>query len=52
MGSEQLADMELEELPQRIEAYDISNIQGTDPVAAMVVFEDGEAANGEYRRSN
>ena len=35
--------------PQRIECYDISNIQGTDPVASMIVFEDGEPAKKEYR---
>ncbi len=38
------------ELPQRIEGYDISNIQGTSPVGSMVVTESGEAARGEYRR--
>lgn len=36
--------------PMRIEGYDISNIQGTAPVGSMVVTENGEAANGEYRR--
>jgi len=36
--------------PQRIEGYDISNIQGTAPVGSMVVAEDGEAAKSEYRR--
>lgn len=39
----------LRNLPARIECYDISNISGTDPVASMVVFEDGEPARGEYR---
>lgn len=34
----------------RIEAYDISNIQGVQSVGSMVVFEDGLAANKEYRR--
>lgn len=37
-------------LPRRIEAYDISNTQGAEPVASMVVFEDGLPAGGEYRR--
>ena len=39
----------LRALPERIECYDISNIQGTDPVASMVVFEQGEPAKKEYR---
>lgn len=37
-------------LPRRIEAYDISNIQGTSAVGSMVVFEDGVARPSEYRR--
>ncbi|WP_213456486.1 excinuclease ABC subunit UvrC [Rhizomonospora bruguierae] len=36
--------------PLRIECYDISQIQGTDVVASMVVFEDGLPRKGEYRR--
>ncbi|WHY84926.1 excinuclease ABC subunit UvrC [Neobacillus novalis] len=36
--------------PHRIEAFDNSNIQGTDPVSAMVVFIDGKANNREYRK--
>jgi excinuclease ABC subunit C len=36
--------------PLRIECYDISQIQGTDVVASMVVFEDGLARKSEYRR--
>lgn len=35
---------------RRIEAFDNSNIQGTDPVAAMVVFEDGQPSRKEYRK--
>jgi excinuclease ABC subunit C len=42
--------LNLEELPLRIECFDISNIQGTSVVASMVVFEDGQAKKGEYRR--
>ena len=42
--------LDLPELPRRIEAFDISNIQGTDPVASMVCFIDGKAAKKEYRR--
>jgi len=40
----------LEEVPLRIECYDVSNLQGTEVVASMVVFEDGLARKGEYRR--
>ena len=36
--------------PRRIEAYDISNISGTDMVAAMVVFVDGNPRRSEYKR--
>jgi len=36
--------------PHRIEAFDNSNIQGTDPVSAMVVFIDGRANKKEYRK--
>lgn len=36
--------------PRRIEAFDNSNIQGTDPVAAMVVFQDGKPSPKEYRK--
>ncbi|HZC32921.1 MAG TPA: excinuclease ABC subunit UvrC, partial [Candidatus Bathyarchaeia archaeon] len=36
--------------PMRIECYDISNIQGSDTVGSMVVFEEGKPRTGEYRR--
>ncbi len=36
--------------PQRIECYDISNIQGTNSVGSMVVFEDGKPKTSHYRR--
>jgi excinuclease ABC subunit C len=42
--------LELPEVPLRIECYDISNLQGTEVVASMVVFEDGLSRKGEYRR--
>lgn len=42
--------LELPSAPLRIECYDISNLQGTEVVASMVVFEDGLARKGEYRR--
>lgn len=37
-------------LPRRIECYDISNIQGSDSVGSMVVFENGIPKNSDYRR--
>ncbi len=40
----------LDEVPLRIECYDVSNLQGTEVVASMVVFEDGLARKSEYRR--
>lgn len=40
----------LETAPLRIECYDISNLQGTEIVASMVVFEDGLPRKSEYRR--
>lgn len=42
--------LNMDELPLRIECFDISNIQGTSVVASMVVFEDGQAKKSEYRR--
>jgi excinuclease ABC subunit C len=36
--------------PLRVECYDVSQIQGTDVVASMVVFEDGLPRKSEYRR--
>lgn len=42
--------LELDEVPLRIECYDVSNLQGTEVVASMVVFEDGLVRKGEYRR--
>lgn len=48
---EELRDLlDLEEVPFRIESYDISNIQGVDSVGTMVVFEEGRAKNSDYRR--
>lgn len=38
------------ETPRRIEAFDNSNIQGADPVSAMVVFTDGRPDKNEYRK--
>ncbi len=43
-----LLDLEVE--PQRIECFDISNIQGSDVVASMVVFEAGLPKKSDYRK--
>lgn len=40
----------LEKLPLRIEGFDISNTQGTEAVASMVVFENGQPKGSDYRR--
>ena len=40
----------LEEIPERIEAFDISNLQGTDVVASLVVWESGALKSDDYRR--
>ncbi len=42
--------LDLPDVPHRIECYDISNIQGTNPVASMVVFVEGRAKKSDYRR--
>jgi excinuclease ABC subunit C len=42
--------LELPTAPLRIECYDISNLQGTEVVGSMVVFEDGMPRKNEYRR--
>ncbi len=48
---EELADaLGLAGPPLRIECYDISNFQGAQSVASMVVFEEGRPRTGEYRR--
>ncbi len=44
------AALGMETIPLRIECYDISQIQGTDVVASMVVFEDGLPRKSEFRR--
>jgi excinuclease ABC subunit C len=43
-------DLRMENLPRRIECFDISHIQGTDTVASMVVFQDGKTRKSEYRK--
>ncbi len=42
--------LEMKDAPLRIECFDISNLQGTQMVASMVVFEDGVPKKSEYRR--
>lgn len=42
--------LNLHKLPNRIEAYDISHISGTDKVASMAVFEGGEPKRSHYRK--
>ena len=44
------AALALPAAPLRMECYDVSNLQGTEVVASMVVFEDGLARKSEYRR--
>jgi excinuclease ABC subunit C len=43
-------DLRLKELPKKIECFDISNLQGTDTVASMVVFEEGKPKKSQYRK--
>jgi excinuclease ABC subunit C len=42
--------LDLPQLPHRIECYDISHVQGTNQVASMVVFENGQPRRSAYRR--
>lgn len=42
--------LQLPNLPQRIECYDISNIQGTSSVGSMVVFDAGQPKKSDYKR--
>lgn len=43
-------DLRLNKLPKKIECFDISNLQGTDSVASMVVFVDGKPKKSLYRK--
>jgi len=47
-GLQDLLQLEVE--PRRVECFDISNIQGSDVVASMVVFEDGLSKKSDYRK--
>ena len=45
-------DLRLAELPKHMECFDNSNIQGTNPVSACVVFKDGKPSKKDYRHFN
>lgn len=45
-------DLGLKEMPVHIECFDNSNIQGTNPVAACVVFKDAKPSKADYRKFN
>jgi excinuclease ABC subunit C len=45
-------DLNLDESPVHIECFDNSNIQGTNPASACVVFRDGKASKRDYRHFN
>ena len=48
--SELQEQLNLPQLPKRIECYDISHIQGTNTVASMSVFQEGKPLSSDYRR--
>jgi excinuclease ABC subunit C len=50
--TELAAALDLPDAPHRIECYDISNIQGTNSVASMVVFVEGRPKKSDYRHFN
>ncbi|XCF06840.1 excinuclease ABC subunit UvrC [Tamlana crocina] len=50
--SQMKADLRLSEEPRHIECFDNSNIQGTNPVAACVVFKNGKPSKKDYRHFN
>ncbi len=45
-------DLRLNQLPRHIECFDNSNIQGTNPVSACVVFKNGKPSKADYRHFN
>jgi excinuclease ABC subunit C len=47
-----LRHLDLSEPPRRIEGFDISNFQGSETVASLVVWEEGKMRKGEYRSFN
>ena len=50
--AQMLKDLRLSEEPRHIECFDNSNIQGSNPVAACVVFKNGKPSKKEYRHYN
>lgn len=50
--TQMMKDLRLKELPRHIECFDNSNIQGTSPVSACVVFKDGKPSKKDYRHFN
>lgn len=44
--------LQLKKIPMHIESFDNSNIQGSDPVAACIVFKEGKPSKNDYRRYN
>jgi len=50
IGSYLMEKLNLRTFPNRIECYDISHTQGTNTVASMVVFENGQSKKSEYKR--
>ena len=47
-----MTDLRLTTLPKHIECFDNSNIQGTNPVSACVVFKDAKPSKSDYRHFN
>lgn len=45
-------DLKLKDIPEQIECFDNSNLQGTNPVASMVCFKDGKPSKKDYRHFN
>lgn len=50
IGSYLAEKLELKNFPHRIECYDISHIQGTNTVASMITFINGQSKKSEYKR--
>jgi len=50
--NQMMNDLRLKDLPRHIECFDNSNIQGSYPVSAMVVFKDAKASKKDYRHFN
>ena len=50
--SQMKIDLKLKSIPKQIDCFDNSNIQGSDPVAACVVFKNGRPSKRDYRKYN